>query len=60
MKFQNFLYFNKTALIIAIEKENTDIIKMLLKNPKIDTNIKLIFIGFVFMSFQLISFLITF
>lgn len=45
MKFYCFLneilfsYFHKTALYIAIEKGNIEIVKLLLKNEKIDVNI---------------------
>lgn len=38
MKF--FLDINKTALLLAIEKENKEIVSLLLKNKKIDVNIK--------------------
>lgn len=31
--------FYKTALYIAVEKENYEIIKLLLKNKKLDVNI---------------------
>ena len=33
------LYFKKTTLYLAIEKENLDIIQLLLSNDKIDVNI---------------------
>ena len=33
------IYFYKTALYLAIEKENLEIIKLLLMNEKIDINI---------------------
>ena len=36
MKFQ--IKIQKTALCIAIEKENIDIIKLLLNNDKLDIN----------------------
>ena len=32
-------YFNKTALFQAVEKENIEIIKLLLTNDNIDVNI---------------------
>ena len=34
--------FQKTALHVAIEKGNIEIIRILLSNPKIDVNIKYI------------------
>ena len=33
------LYLYKTALYLAVEKENIEIIKLLLKNDKLDINI---------------------
>lgn len=39
MKF-DFYYFDKTPLCVAADKENLDIVKLLLKQPKIDANIK--------------------
>lgn len=41
MKF--LLIFNKTALFIAAEKQNSDIVKVLMSNKKIDPNIISIF-----------------
>ena len=37
MKFK-YNYFCKTALIIAIENKNIEIVKLLLTNPNIDVN----------------------
>lgn len=34
------MFENKTALHIAVEKKNNEILKLLLSNPNIDTNIK--------------------
>lgn len=34
------LFFHKTALHIAVENENAEIVKLLLNHPKIDVNIK--------------------
>ena len=34
----NYIY--KTALYLAVEKENIDIVKLLLANDKLDINIK--------------------
>ncbi len=42
MKF--FYFFDKTALYLAIEKENIEIVKLLLSNEKLDINIINIFI----------------
>ena len=42
MKFQIIYFdrvFNETSLCLAVEKENLDIIKLLLMNDKIDINI---------------------
>ena len=45
MKFFNISFneiqtlFNKTAFYLAVEKENIDIIKLLLANTKLDVNI---------------------
>ena len=45
MKF--FLYlFHKTALFMAIEQDNIDIVKILLEVPTIDVNIMCILIEF--------------
>ena len=41
MKF--FHLFDKTALYLAIEKENIEIVKLLLSNEKVDINIINIF-----------------
>ena len=44
MKFKSILlneiiiYLNKTILYLAIEKENIDVIKILLANDKLDIN----------------------
>ena len=52
------LYVNilhKTALYLAVEKENIDIVKLLLSNDNIDVNIP--FILFIFyIKFKIISF----
>lgn len=40
MKFQKKFFFYKTALIIAIEQENVEIVKLLLDHPDINVNIK--------------------
>ena len=33
------IWFNKTALYLAVEKENIEIVKLLLTNDKLDPNI---------------------
>lgn len=38
MKF--FMFLNKTALCYAVEKENIEIVKLLLKRNDIDVNIR--------------------
>ena len=40
------IYLYKTALYLAVEKENPEIIKLLLSNDKIDVNILNILIYF--------------
>lgn len=47
MKFQklvlmqfSFIFFNKTALQVAIERGNPDIVKMILARPETDVNAK--------------------
>lgn len=35
-----FILFHKTALHVAVEKKNVEIIELLLNNPKIKINIK--------------------
>lgn len=42
MKF--YLKINKTALFLAIEKENIEIIKLLMSNENIDINIINVFL----------------
>ena len=37
------IYINKTALYLAVEKENIEIINLLLNNDKVDVNILNIF-----------------
>lgn len=38
MKFQNKIFFYKEALNIAVEKENVEIVKLLLASGNIDVN----------------------
>lgn len=40
------MFFYKTAFYVAVEKENIDIIKLLLSNDKIDVNIPCISLYF--------------
>ena len=47
MKFF-YSFFNKTALYLAVEKENYSIVKILSKRPEIDPNIVCIFNHFQF------------
>ena len=42
MKF-NISYFYKTALYLAVEKENIEIVKLLSTNDKLDINLGYIF-----------------
>lgn len=46
MKFIIFLY--KTALIIAVEKNNAEIVRLLLSNKDIDVNIQCKIIKYTF------------
>lgn len=41
-------YFYKAPLILAIEKENTEIVEMLLKNFHVDVNAKTVFSSLLF------------
>lgn len=48
MKFQfhfssNLIKFHKDAIFLAIDKENTEIIKLLIQNKNIDINILCVF-----------------
>lgn len=38
MKFQFFFLLNKTALIVATEKGNAEIVQLLLSRPELDVN----------------------
>lgn len=44
-----FVFIHKTALHLAIEKENIEIIQLLLNNDKIDVNSKAISILILFL-----------
>lgn len=46
--------FQKTALHMAIENENTDIVRLLLAKPEIDVNIKYISLHIFQHSFNII------
>ena len=56
---RNINNINKALLHIAVEKENTEIVKLLLNNPQIDVNIKYIF-NYLFLFNSNSNFLITF
>ena len=45
--YEILIYLYKTALYLAVEKENSEIIKLLLSNDKIDVNILNILIYFI-------------
>ena len=49
------MIFYKTALYLAVEKENIEIIKLLLNNDKLDINIINI-LNIFFIKFKIISF----
>ena len=51
MRFQ-FVIFHKTSIHIAVEKENIEILQILLSHPEIDVNAKTISIS---KSFHIIS-----
>ena len=53
--YEILIYLYKTALYLAIEKENLDIIKLLLSNDKIDVNI-LSILNFLYIKFKIIRF----
>ena len=42
LKWNSYLFFNKTPLIIAVERGNIEIVKLLLSCSQIDVNAKLI------------------
>lgn len=46
MKFR-MIFLNKTPLIIAIEKNNTDLVQLLLSQNGIDTNCKSIILSYI-------------
>ena len=54
MKF-NIIYFNKTALYLAVEKENIEIVKLLLTHNKLDINLGYI-LNIIFIKFKIIFF----
>ena len=51
MKFL-FYFFSKTALFLAIEKNNYEIVKLLIDNDKIDINSFYVFIKILLMKFK--------
>lgn len=42
-KWNQLYFFQKTALILAAENNNEEIVKILLENPNIDVNLQGIF-----------------
>ena len=52
------MLFNKTALQIAIEKNNNEIVELLLENKNIDINLNSILSSLCFLSHLLICILI--
>lgn len=46
MTFQKYFFFNKTALHIAVENENIEIVQYLSNDPNIDINARMIQIHF--------------
>ena len=50
----NIIY--KSVLYLAVEKENIEIVKLLLNNDKLDINFRYIFIQFILIKFEIISF----
>lgn len=59
MKFQ-FAIFHKTSIHIAVEKENIEIIKLLLANQSIDVNILNILMKIIILCYSIIICLIKF
>lgn len=49
----SLIFFNKTALQVAIERGNPDIVKMILERPETDVNAKSILIT-IFYTIQFI------
>lgn len=50
MKF--LFQFQRTALVSAIERNNYNIVQLLLSNEKTDPNVKLVYIFFYLIPFQ--------
>lgn len=48
------IYKINIALQLAIEKNSTELVQLLLTNPSIDVNIKIIFLFYVFILFQIL------
>lgn len=51
-RFKYNFFYEKTALVIAAENDNTEIVKLLLSHQGIDINAKSIFIVEFLISFQ--------
>ena len=45
MKLAILIFYESTALTIAVNAKNADIVQLLIENPKIDINTKIIFIS---------------
>ena len=56
----NINIINKTALHLAVEKGNTEIVQMLLSNKRVNINSETISISIILTSFQFFWFLISF
>lgn len=56
----NINIINKTALHLAVEKGNTEIVQMLLSNKRVNINSETILISIILTSFQIFWFLISF
>lgn len=60
MKFLIDFFHEKTAIFIAVEKEDYEMVELLLTNQNIDLNIKSILSQFIYKILNQIIFLITF
>lgn len=49
----NNLYFHATALYLAVESENTELVKILLSNPNININSGYVYLKKYLMQFQI-------
>lgn len=60
MEFRNFFFLNKTALHVAVEKGNIEIVELLLSNPNININILSISKYFFFIKIGIVVFFLIF